>query len=44
MVSLDDIRLARQRIGPHVHRTPLGRSRALSELRHCQVFLEAEQS
>jgi threonine dehydratase len=42
MVTLDDIRVARQRIGPHVHRTPLWRSRALSELLHRDVFLKAE--
>ena len=42
MITLDDIRTARERIAPHVHRTPLWHSRALSGLLKREVFLKAE--
>jgi threonine ammonia-lyase medium form len=42
MITLDDVRAAQRRIAPHVHRTPLWHSRALSALLGCEVFLKAE--
>ncbi len=40
--SLVDIETARARIAPHVHRTPLVRSRTLSERLGTNVYLKAE--
>ena len=40
--SLADIETARARIAPHVHRTPLVRSRTLSERLGTNVYLKAE--
>lgn len=42
MVSIKEIRDARQRIAPHVHRTPLLRSTALGRMAGCDVYLKAE--
>ncbi len=41
-VTLDDIRAARDRIAPHVHRTPVLTSRQADERVGCQLFFKAE--
>lgn len=41
-VTLDDVRAARQRIAPHVHRTPVLTSRQIDERAGCRVFFKAE--
>lgn len=41
-LSLDDVRAARERIAPHVHRPPLLASRSLSELVGVEVRLKCE--
>jgi threonine dehydratase len=40
--QLDDVQAARSRVEPHIHRTPLLRSRLLSETAGCTVLLKAE--
>jgi len=40
--QLDDVEAARSRVEPHIHRTPLLRSRLLSEAAGCNVLLKAE--
>ncbi len=42
MVTPDDIRMAHDRIRPHVHRTPLFRSRAIDELLGVRVTFKCE--
>src|SRR5262249_49879161 len=41
-VSPADVRAARERIAPHVHRTPVLTSHAVDERAGCRVFLKAE--
>ena len=41
-VSLADVRAARERIEPHVHRTPVVTSRQLDRLAGCRVFCKCE--
>jgi len=40
--QLDDVQAARLRVEPFIHRTPLLRSRQLSEAAGCNVLLKAE--
>ena len=40
--QLGDVEAARSRVEPHIHRTPLLRSRLLSEVAGCNVLLKAE--
>src|SRR5262249_48869536 len=40
--SLDELQAIRQGIAPYIHRTPTVRSRHLSELTGCEVYLKAE--
>jgi threonine dehydratase len=40
--QLGDVQAARSRVEPHIHRTPLLRSRLLSEAAGCNVLLKAE--
>ena len=40
--TLDELSAIRARIAPHIHRTPLWRSRHLSERTGCEVYLKAE--
>jgi threonine dehydratase len=42
MITLDDVRAARARIAPHVHRTPVLTSRQLDERLGCRIFFKAE--
>jgi threonine dehydratase len=42
MITLDDVRAARTRIAPHVHRTPVLTSRQLDERLGCRIFFKAE--
>ena len=42
MITLDDVRAARARIAPHVHRTPVLTSRQLDERLGCWIFFKAE--
>lgn len=42
MVNLDEIEAARERVMPHLHRTPLWRSETLSRLSGYEVHLKAE--
>ena len=42
MVELEEIEAARARTAPHLHRTPLWRSKALSEMLGHEVYLKAE--
>ncbi len=42
MVSIGDVRIARETIAPHVHRTPLIHSNSLSELTGADVYVKAE--
>jgi len=42
MVTLKDIEAARASIRPHIHKTPLLRSRSLSEITGAEVFIKAE--
>jgi threonine dehydratase len=41
-VTLDDVRAARERVAPHVHRTPVLTSRQLDERLGCRIFFKAE--
>jgi threonine dehydratase len=41
-IRLDDVRAARLRIAPHVHRTPVLTSRQLDERLGCRIFFKAE--
>lgn len=41
-LALDDFQKARVHIAPHVHRTPVFRSRTLSGVTGCEIFLKAE--
>jgi len=41
-ISFDDVRAARLRIAPHVHRTPVLTSRQLDDRLGCQIFFKAE--
>lgn len=41
-ISLEDVRIAAQRIQPHVHRTPVLTNRSLNEKVNAQVFLKCE--
>jgi threonine dehydratase len=41
-IHLDDVRRAAEGIAPHVHRTPLVRSRTFSEMTGHEVFLKCE--
>lgn len=41
-VSFDDVRAARERIAPHVHRTPVLTSRQIDERVGCRVFFKCE--
>jgi len=41
-ITLDDVRAARLRIAPHVHRTPVLTSRQLDERLGCRIFFKAE--
>ncbi len=41
-VTLDDVRAARERIAPHVHRTPVLTSRQIDERVGCRVFFKCE--
>lgn len=40
--TLDDMLAARQRIEPHVHRTPVLTSRMLNELSGAELFFKCE--
>lgn len=40
--TLDDIRAAARRIGPHVHRTPVLTCQAIDDAAGCEVFLKCE--
>jgi threonine dehydratase len=42
MVTIDEIKAARERTAPHLHRTPLWRSATLSEMTGHQIHLKAE--
>jgi threonine dehydratase len=42
MVSLEEVRRARERVSPHLHRTPVLGSRSLSERLGCALHLKAE--
>jgi len=42
MISLDDVRIAHERIRPHVHRTPIFTSRAIDELLGAKVIFKCE--
>jgi threonine dehydratase len=42
MITLDDIRRARERIAPYIHRTPLILSNSLSVLSGAEVYLKLE--
>ncbi|HYJ47043.1 MAG TPA: threonine/serine dehydratase [Pyrinomonadaceae bacterium] len=42
MLTIELIREARALIGPHVHRTPVQRSRTFDEAAHCEVFFKCE--
>ena len=41
-VTFDDVRAARERIAPHVHRTPVLTSRQIDERVGCRVFFKCE--
>lgn len=41
-VTFDDVRAARERISPHVHRTPVLTSRQMDERVGCRVFFKCE--
>lgn len=41
-VTLEDVRAARERIAPHVHRTPVLTSRQIDERVGCRVFFKCE--
>ncbi|HEX5719839.1 MAG TPA: pyridoxal-phosphate dependent enzyme [Thermoanaerobaculia bacterium] len=41
-LSFDDVRAARERIAPYVHRTPVLTSRQIDELAGCHVFFKCE--
>ncbi|HEX6863711.1 MAG TPA: pyridoxal-phosphate dependent enzyme [Thermoanaerobaculia bacterium] len=41
-LSIDDVRAARERIAPHVHRTPVLTSRQIDERVGCRVFFKCE--
>ena len=41
-LALDDFQKARVHIAPHVHRTPVFRSRTLSGVTGCEIFLKAQ--
>jgi threo-3-hydroxy-L-aspartate ammonia-lyase len=41
-LSFDDVRAARERIAPYVHRTPVLTSRQIDELVGCRVFFKCE--
>ena len=42
LLTLDDVRAAAAAVAPHVHRTPLVRSRTFSEMSGYEVFLKCE--
>ncbi len=42
MVSIEAIRRARERVAPHIRRTPLWRSETLGRLAGCEVYLKCE--
>ena len=42
MITLDDVKKARERINPYIIKTPLLRVPALDEYLNCQVYLKAE--
>jgi threonine dehydratase len=42
MPTFDDVRAARERIAPYVHRTPVLTSRQIDELAGCRVFFKCE--
>lgn len=42
MITLQDIEMAKERIGGHVIRTPLVRLNSLDEIIHCKVFAKLE--
>jgi threonine dehydratase len=41
-VTLDDVRAAAERIAPHVHRTPVFRSRSIDEVGGAELYLKCE--
>ena len=42
MIDLNDIQIARKRIAPYIHYTPLERNQTLSESLGCNTYLKLE--